>query len=197
MLIRNTWKEKPHGKNSNYGSGVYQQLMQITGHLETVEKDSKKKIDTLNNRIDTLEKENLVLKEKKLLKEYNARLKSIINHDSFNTSLPPSTNQKGGKSVNTFHGRKKTGRKAVGQKGHVGSTFTKSKVEEKIISGRCRHEMKTISYAARQNYVKKYVIHLQIEPVITEIRIYADKNGITHTPTEYHSDVTYGVNVKA
>ena len=57
--------------------------------------------------------------------------------------------------------------------------------------------MKTIGNASGQNYVKKYVIDLRTEPVITEIRIYADENGIFHITPEYRSDVTYGTNVKA
>lgn len=186
------------GRNSDYGSGMYRQLMDIMGRLETVERDSKEKIDTLNDRIDTLEKENTVLKEENLLlKEDNARLKSIINNDSSNTSLPPSTDQKGGKPANTFNGREKTGRKAGGQKGHAGNTLTKSRVEEKIASGRCRHEVRTIGSASGQKHVKKYVIDLKTEPVITEIRIYPDKDGIIHVPPEYRSDVTYGANIKA
>ena len=95
------------GRNSDYSNGMYQQLMEIMGRLETVEKESTQKIDSLNTRIDVLEKENHVLKEENLrLKEDNARLKSIINNDSSNTSLPPSTDQKGGKPANTFNGRK-------------------------------------------------------------------------------------------
>lgn len=186
------------GRSSDYSNGMYQQLMEIMGRLETVEKNSKKKIDTLNNRIDTLEKENFALKEEnQLLKDDNARLKSIIRNDSSNTSLPPSSDQKGGKPANTFNGRKKTERRAGGQKGHAGKTLTKSKAEEKIKSGRCRHEIKTIGDTSSHSYVKKYVIDLQIEPVITEIRIYADKQGSIHIPSEYRSDVTYGANVKA
>lgn len=105
------------GRSSDYGSGMYQQLMDIMGRLETVERDSKEKINILNDRIDTLEKENTALKEEnQLLKDDNARLKSIINNDSSNTSRPPSTDQKGGKPANTFNGREKTGRKAGGQK---------------------------------------------------------------------------------
>ena len=107
------------GRNSDYSNGMYQQLMEIMGRLETVEKESTQKIDSLNTRIDVLEKENHVLKEENLrLKEDNARLKSIINTDSSNTSLPPSTDQKGGKPANTFNGRKETQRKPGGQKGH-------------------------------------------------------------------------------
>ena len=101
--------------------------------LDTVEKESAQIIDTLNKRIDTLENENLALKkENQLLKDDNARLKSIINNDSSNTSLPPSTDPKGGKPANSYNGRKKTGRKAGGQKGHKGTTLTKAEIEEKI-----------------------------------------------------------------
>lgn len=186
------------GRNSDYGKGMYQQLMEIMGRLETVEKNTKQEIYTLNNRIDTLEKENLVLKEEnRLLKEDNARLKSIINNDSSNTSLPPSTDQKGGKPANTFNGRKKTERCAGGQKGHKGTTLTKAEIEERIASGRCRHEIKTIGDAAGHKYVTKYVVDLKVEPVITEVRIYADADGKFSIPPEYRSDVTYGETVKA
>ncbi len=186
------------GRKSNYENGMYQQLMEIMGRLETVEKDSSQKIDTLTKRIDTLENENLALKEEnQLLKDDNARLKSIINHDSSNTSLPPSADQKGRKSVNTYNGRKKTDRKAGGQKRHTGTTLTKAEIEAKIASGKCRHEVKMIGHASGQKYATKYVIDLAVEPVITEIRIYADKNGVLRIPKEYRSDVTYGANVKA
>jgi len=36
-----------------------------------------------------------------------------------------------------------------------------------------------------------------METVITEVRIYADENGKVNIPAMYHSDVTYGGNVKA
>lgn len=38
---------------------------------------------------------------------------------------------------------------------------------------------------------------IDIATAIMEVRIYADKNGKYHIPEEYHSDVTYGENVKA
>ena len=186
------------GRKTSYENGMYQQLMEIMGRLETVEKDSAKKIDTLNKRINTLENENLSLKkENQLLKDDNARLKSIINNDSSNTSLPPSSDTKGGRPANTYNGRKKTERKAGGQKGHNGTTLTKAEIEEKIASGKCRHEVKTVGNTSGHKYVTKYVLDLAAEPVITEIRIYADEDGILRVPAEYRSDVTYGANVKA
>lgn len=186
------------GRKSNYENGMYQQLQEIMGRLETVERNSSRKINALNNRIDTLEKENENLKEEnQFLREDNARLKSIINNDSSNTSLPPSTDQKGGRPANTFNGREKTGRKAGGQKGHKGTTLTKAEIEEKIKSGNCRHEIREIGLSTSKNYATKYILDLDITPVITEVRIYADKNGKIHIPPEYRSDVIYGTNVKA
>ena len=186
------------GRNSDYGSGMYQQLMEIMGRLDSVEKEHKQEVRQLKEEISDLKTENKLLREEnQILREDNARLKSIINNDSSNTSLPPSTDPKGGKPANTFNGREKTQKKPGGQKGHKGITLTKAEIEEKIASGRCRHEIKTIGDADRQNYVKKYVLDLAVEPVITEIRIYADKNGIIRIPAEYRSDVTYGANVKA
>lgn len=182
----------------NYEKGMYNQLMEVMARLDAMEdslrsekREHKEDVDRLNKKIDSLTEEN------RLLKDDNARLRSIINNDSSNTSLPPSTDQKGGKPANTFNGRKKTGRKAGGQKGHAGTTLTKSDIEDKIASGRCRHEIRTIGKASGQNYVTKYVVDLNVVPVITEIHIYADENGKFSIPAQYRSDVTYGENVKA
>ena len=119
------------------------------GRLDTVEKEHKQEVGELKAEIADLKEENRLLhQENRLLKDDNARLKSIINHDSSNTSLPPSTDQKGGKPANTYNGRKKTKRKAGGQKGHKGTTLTKAEIEVKIASGKCRHEVKMIGNAA-------------------------------------------------
>lgn len=186
------------GRKSNYENGMYQQLMELMGRLETVEKDSAQKINTLNKRIDTLENENLVLKkENQLLKDDNARLRSMINNDSSNSSLPPSTDQKGSRPANTYNGRQETGRKAGGQKGRRGTTLTKADIEEKISSGKCRHGVCTLGSVKSGKYITKYVIDLKTETMITEVRIYADEQGKFHIPTQYRSDVTYGENVKA
>lgn len=182
----------------NYEKGLYSQLIEVMARLDAVEADlrdekteHKEDVSRLNAKIDGLTKEN------QLLRDDNARLRSIINNDSSNTSLPPSTDQKGGKPANTFNGRKKTGRRSGGQKGHTGTTLTRSEIEEKIASGRCRHEIKTIGKPSGRNYITKYVVDLKVEPVITEIRIYADENGKFRIPPEYRSDVTYGADVKA
>lgn len=182
----------------NYEKSIYNQLMDVMARLDSVEKDlhtekaeHKEDVKRLNEKIDNLTQEN------QFLKDDNARLKSIINNDSSNSSLPPSTDQKGGKSANTYNGRTKSGRKAGGQKGHKGTTLTKAEVEEKIKSGKCRHEIRTIGNSSGKKYITKYVVDLEVIPKITEIHIYADETGKIHVPKEFRSDVIYGANVKA
>lgn len=182
----------------NYERGLYNQLMEVMERLDTVEKESQKEIKKLNDEISELKKENQHLKEEnQLLRDDNARMKSILDNNSSNTSNPPSTDQKGGKPANTYNGREKTSRKAGGQKGHKGTTLARSAVEEKIRSGRYRHQIKTIGDPSGKSYVTKYVVDLDVTPVITEIHIYADGQGHYAIPAEYRSDVVYGANVKA
>lgn len=182
----------------NYEKSIYNQLMDVMARLDSVENNYKRDVTVLNDRIDELTKENDSLKkENKILKEDNARLKSIINNDSSNTSLPPSSDNKNGKPANTYNGRKKTDRKAGGQKGHKGTTLTKAEVEEKIKSGKWKVKIENIGGKPKGDYIKKYVLDLQVVPLVKEIRIFPDKNGQFHIPQEYRSDVTYGENVKA
>lgn len=182
----------------NYEKSIYNQLMEVMGRLDVVEKElrvekaqHKEDVERLNARIRELTCEN------QLLRDDNERLKSIINNDSSNTSNPPSTDQKAGKPANTYNGREKTGRKAGGQKGHKGTTLTKADVEEKLRSGKYRHQVREIGSPAGGKYITKYEIDLDVAPLITQVRIYADSNGHFTIPPEYRSDVVYGPNVKA
>lgn len=176
------------GRASDYGHGLYKQLEEVMARLDCVEKTSSREINHLNDRIGLLEKENADLKkENLLLLNDNARLKSIINNNSSNTSLPPSTDQKGGKAANTYNGRNKTRRKAGGQKGHKGKTLTKSYVQKKIESGEFRHDIHNIGNPSHKKYITKYVLDLDVMPVIKEIRIYANKNG--HFPFHQNTKV--------
>ena len=182
----------------NYEKSIYNQLMDVMARLDAVEAKNNREISRLNGEIKDLKKENRELKEEnQRLKDDNARLKSIISNDSSNSSLPPSTDQKGGKPANTYNGRTKSGRKAGGQKHHKGTTLTKADIEEKIRSGKCKHEIRTVGNPCGSTYVTKYVIDLDVVTKITGIRIYADEDGQFHIPVEYRSDVTYGADVKA
>lgn len=93
---------------SNYQKGLYNQLMEVMACLDTVEKEGRKEISRLNTEISGLKEED------QLLRDDNERMKSILNNDSSN---PPSTDQKGGKPVNTYNGRQNIARKTGGRKG--------------------------------------------------------------------------------
>lgn len=189
---------------ANYEKNIYNQLLDVMSRLDKVEHDlsdekieHKEDVDRLNKKISNLEQEN------KLLINDNERLKSIINNDSSNTSLPPSSDQKtdkkdrSDKPANTFNGRDKTNKKPGAQKGHKGTTLTKEEVEAKLKDGKCKHEIKKIGNCSSKKYVTKYVVDLDIQLLITEIRIYADKKGHYPVPPEYRSDVTYGSELKS
>lgn len=190
------------GKQSDYGKGLYRQLEDVMARLDSVEKESKVKIRTLTEEITSLKKENEELKaENQKLRDDNARMKSILNNDSSNTSTPPSKDQKGGKkggqAANTFNGREKSGKKAGGQAGHKGKTLAKSDIEEVIRSGKAKHTVKELGDTSSGKYISKYILDLEVTPTVTEVRIYADADGSIHIPAEYRSDVAYGPNVKA
>lgn len=88
------------GRKSNYENEMFNQLQEIMGRLDSVEKKHKQEIGHLKDEISDLKKENKLLHTKnQLLREDNARLRSIINNDSSNSSLPPSTDPKGGKHI--------------------------------------------------------------------------------------------------
>lgn len=189
---------------ADYEKGMYNQLMDVMARLDSFEKKYDKDVSHLNVVIDDLTKENTVLRRNnQLLMDDNERLKSIINNDSSNTSLPPSKDQKTGKKdksdkpANTFNGREKTDKKAGAQKEHKGTTLTKEEVEAKLKAGKCKHNIKKIGNSSSKKFITKYVVDLDIELLITEIRIYADKKGHYIIPPEYRSDVTYGSELKS
>jgi hypothetical protein len=188
---------------SNYGNGLFKQLQEVMERLDAVEKTLKKerkehkeKAAQLNDRINTMEKENGRLKaEIRVLKDDNERMKRTLNNDSSNSSLPPSSGQKG-KKANAYNGRTKSGKKCGGQKGHSGKTLTKAEIEKRIADGELEH--KVVGFGKESGrYVSKYVLDLQIIPTVTELRFYESDEGRMAIPAQYQSDVTYGPVMKA
>lgn len=191
------------GRKSDYSNGMYKQMQEIMGRLESIEKDLKTEkrehqedVDRLNDRISGLEKE-IEDKDRQIevLTDDNERLKRTLHNDSSNSSQPPSTDRPGKRS-NTYNGREKSGRTAGGQKGHKGKTLTKEDAERKIRSGEFRHFVETVGIPAG-SYRTKYVLDLEAVPVIREIRIYAGEDGTIRIPPEYRADVSYGPNIKS
>ena len=91
--------------------------------INDLKEEHKKEINDLNIKIDALEIEN------KILKEDNTRMKSILNKDSTNSSIPPSKDERPKKKKINL--REKTNKKSGGQKKHKGATFTKE-MDEKL-----------------------------------------------------------------
>lgn len=107
--------------------------------LDSVEKANKEETIQLKEDLSCPKKRNLELREEnQLLRNDNTRLKSIINHDSSNTSAPPSSDSKGGKAANTYNGRKKQKINPAARKGIKGQHLPK-RMQRKIKSGQYRH----------------------------------------------------------
>lgn len=204
----------------NYSKSIYNQLMDVMNRLDVMEsecKDNRKEIASLNAEVQSLRKENYRLKEElvvvktenkilreenaslrkenQLLKNDNERMKRILNNDSTNSGMPPSTEQ-AGKAANTYNSRKATKNKIGAQSGHKGNHLSKADVEKKIRDGVLKHRLKEIGIWGRE-YVTRYCLDLEVETVATEIRIYADEKGKFQIPEEYKADVSYGDTIKA
>lgn len=171
--------------------------MEVMNRLDTLERQSNHEIRPLNDQISDLKKDNRHLcKENQLLREDNECLRNTINNYSSDNFLPSSTDQKDGSSANTYNSRQYTRCKAGVQKGHKGTILTKKKWHKKRAE-KCRHEIREIGNTSSGKYFTKYVVDLDIAPLVTEIRIYADADGTFSIPEEYRSDVIYGANVEA
>ncbi len=187
----------------HYDKDIFKQLQEVLERSDRIENDMKSmkvehkvEVEKLNDRIDLLEKENGgLIQQVHCLSDDNERMKRIINNDSSNSSLPPSTDQKG-KGANTYNDRKKSGKKCGGQIGHKGTTLTKLEVKNKIDNGDFQHKVISIG-KQKGEYISKYIIDLQILSTATELRFYADESGKIVIPKEYQSDVIYGPLVKS
>ena len=179
---------------ANYEKPLYKQIESLlikcddlTNEIKEIKKEHKKEVEKLNKKIDSLETEN------KVLREDNDRMKKIINNDSNNSSKPPSTDIKPNKRI--FNNREKSNKKVGGQIGHEGKGLSKIVIEEKIRTGKMKHEI--IEHGIKNDcYKSKYIIDIEITAVAKEHRFYVDANGKYNIPKEYVTDVQYGENIK-
>lgn len=184
-------------KESQRRKTVEQEYSLLEKRYETLSKKVNEQTATIEEQrktIDELTEKNTKLENNvSVLTDENKRLKSIINNDSNNSSSPPSKDQIGKKrkSQNEYNSRGKTDRKIGGQPGHKGKTITKEEAKKLIEAGKCKHNIIEIGIPGAE-YKNKYIMDIEMVPVITEVRIYPDENGKYHIPEEYKSNVIYG-----
>ncbi|MHB8062686.1 MAG: IS66 family transposase [Ruminiclostridium sp.] len=197
----------------NYEKDIFRQLQEImtrcdgmSQEIKDIKKEHKQELKSqeirfqedfakerkiFTDRIDDLECELVYVKtENELLKNDNERMKRIMNNDSSNSSNPPSSDQKG-KNSNQYNSRKKQDRKCGGQKGHKGKTLMEAEIQEGIQSGLFKHKVVGVG-TPKKEYHSKYVLDLEIAPIVTEYRFYSD----AVIPAEQHSAVVYGPTIK-
>lgn len=204
----------------NYGRDMYRQLMEVMEKMDSMEAARKKdrceltfltsEVKSLRKENDSLRREVSVLKEKNagleehnsmllmenaLLRDDNERMKRILNNDSSNSSMPPSSDQTP-RPANTYSGRQPSGKRQGAQKGHKGANLSKANVEDKIRRGIYGHRVEEIGRPDRA-YVTRYRLDLDIRPVATEVRIHVDDRGRFQVPEALKGDVTYGKGIRA
>ena len=180
--------------NRNMATGVT-----LSERIEQMEEELRKEKAAHIEDVQVLKDliEGITQKYKEALEEI-ARLRSLLNNNSSNTSMPPSTDRnKNGKPVNHYNGRSKSEKKVGGQTGHKGRTLTKEEAEKRIASGKYKHIVEDIGDEQNEQYITKYELDLEITPVIREIRIHANAEGKVEIPERYNGDVTYGDTVKS
>lgn len=200
-------------RTANYNNQMFKQLQEVmkkcdglSQEIKNIKEEHKKEIfelevkhakeiNKLNVKIENLEIEKEKLKEEnKILKNDNDRMKSILNKDSSNSSIPPSKDEKQKKKKVNL--REKSNKKTGGQKGHKGVTFTKQDVEELMKKENVKKE--TIEHGnPRGKYcITKYEIDTKTIVIVKEHKFYFNKRSEIKIPKEFVSDVHYGENFK-
>lgn len=175
---------------------LQREVASLRSELAETKRQSSERITELEVRVQELEAENATLREenKRLLND-NIRLKRILNNNSKNSSLPPSTDQKPTKSVNEFNSRESTGRKPGAQPGHPGKTLTRERIQELIDSNQCDYDFEDIGDPSN-DFVSRFIVDFDVRVKVHETRIHADEHGKFEIPEECRSAVIYGEGVK-
>lgn len=197
----------------NYERGMYRQLQELMKDLDTLRSEFRVEREGYEHQIKELREEMAserkryeqriselegelceVKAENELLKQDNERMKRILNNNSSNSSLPPSSDSPG-KAPNTYNAREKSSRRKGGQAGHRGKNLSKADVEKMLASGKYLHKVE-VHGKESSKYKTRYVLDIEITPVITEHRFYADEKDEYAIPEDMRSDVTYGKELK-
>jgi len=168
-----------------------EKLQQLIWDLSTELEWLRKRVHQYEGRIEALEKDNLMLREK-LAKYENPK-------NSNNSSVPPSKDEN--RPFKSKSLRKKTHRRPGGQKGHEGTTLKMVSDPNEIIDHApeyCECCGKDIGSIPGEFVEKKQVIDLPpIKPVVTEHRVYKKMCSCGHVtmssfPGGLQAPVSYG-----
>lgn len=154
------------------------------------------KIDQLTKRVDRLEQENTMLKEK-LAKYENPK-------NSRNSSVPPSKDEN--RPLKTKGLREKTDKKVGGQPGHEGNTLKMTTTPDKIIDhipNYCNCCGNDITDFPCEVIGKRQVVDIPpVRPEYTEHRVYQKTCSCGHIaksdfPAGVNTSISYGSNVES
>ena len=168
-----------------------EKLQQLIWDLSTELEWLRKRVHQYEGRIEALEKDNLMLREK-LAKYENPK-------NSNNSSVPPSKDEN--RPFKSKSRRNKTHRRPGGQKGHEGTTLKMVSDPNEIIDHApeyCECCGKDIGSIPGEFFEKKQVIDLPpIKPVVTEHRVYKKMCSCGHVtmssfPGGLQAPVSYG-----
>ena len=185
------WERTCKEERRQHTEEIASMRAELREEMAAIRGELREKVTGLETQVEELKKEN------KALREDNERLKSIINNDSNNSSLPPSSDQKPGKKkANEYSGRERSGKKRGGQTGHKGKALKKEAAEALISSGQVRHEVIDVGKKSRA-YTVKYEIDIETTVVVREYRYHAEATEKKpRIPEKHHSDVSYGNGIK-
>ena len=181
---------------------MFRQMEELFSKVDKLTKEvktQKKEIKYLNEKI--IEKDKKIEKltnENKKLKTELKRLKTQNKKDSSNSNKPSGTN--GFKKVITNR-REKSNKKKGGQKGHIGSSLGKEKLE-KILNKEnvIKNPPIEINKNEKNKNLKPYkttVIDIKIDVTVTDYLYYPDENGNFNVPQKHKKHIVYGDNLKA
>lgn len=178
MLISSSSANNIYGQPSVRKSTLYARLQALEAKFDTEVGTLKAENKELKKRCAKLEKENTKLRaENQKLKNEVVRLKGIINNNSKNSSLPPSSDQKPSRAPNEYNSRKQSGKRPGGQPGRSGTTLTAEVIKEKIREGVLEHRV--VNEPQSQ---MKYTVDLDFTVVAYENQV-ACTNRVTYGNT--------------
>lgn len=191
---------------SNYDKHIYRQLEDVLKKCDSLSQEikdikkqhqveiyelkqkHKKEIEKLNNKIDSLEKENVELKEKVDILEGKA-----IQKNSSNSNIPPSKDE-----YKTQNHREKSTKKQGGQKGRIGKTLTTQEIEKLIQDNKAEVVEEHYGNTAINKTIIKYILDVKTKVIIRKIYIHGDiENEEIPEECKNNSTVVYGNNLKA